>query len=53
MVADAAAIKQVSMDGTHGLVVDSGAYVHVCPKSSAHSRDFASTAGMLATFGLR
>ena len=35
MVADAVAINQLSMDGAHSLVVDSGAYVHVCPKSYA------------------
>ena len=35
MIADAVAINQLSMDGAHSLVVDSGAYVHVCPKSSA------------------
>ena len=35
MVADAVAINQLSMDGAHSLVVDSGAYVHVCPKSCA------------------
>ena len=35
MVADAVAINQLSMDGAHNLVVDSGAYVHVCPKSYA------------------
>ena len=35
MVADGMAIHQLSMDGAHSLVVDSGAYVHVCPKSYA------------------
>ena len=35
MVADGVAINQLSMDGAHSLVVDSGAYVHVCPKSCA------------------
>ena len=35
MVADAAAINWLSMDGAHSLIVDSGAYVHVCPKSFA------------------
>ena len=35
MIADAMTIKQLSMDGTHRLVVDSGASVHVCPKSYA------------------
>ena len=35
MVADAVAINQLSMDGDHSVVVDSGAYVHVCPKSYA------------------
>ena len=35
MVADAVAINQLSMDGAHSLVVDSGAHVHVCPKSYA------------------
>ena len=35
MVADAVAINQLSTDGAHSLVVDSGAFVHVCPKSYA------------------
>ena len=35
MIADAMSINQLSMDGAHSLVVDSGAYVHVCPKSYA------------------
>ena len=35
LVADAVAINQLSMDGAHCLVVDSGAYVHVCPKKFA------------------
>ena len=35
MIADAVAINQLSMDGAHSLVVDSRAYVHVCPKSCA------------------
>ena len=35
MVADAVAITQLYMDGAHSLVVDSGANVHVCPKSYA------------------
>ena len=35
MIADAMSINQLSMDGAHSLVVDSGAYVHVCPKSCA------------------
>ena len=35
MVADAVAINQLSMDGTHSLVAESRAYVHVCPKSYA------------------
>ena len=35
MVADAVAINQLSMDGAHSLVVDSGASVHVCSKSYA------------------
>ena len=35
MIADAMTINQLSMDGAHSLVVDSGAYVHVCPKSYA------------------
>ena len=34
-VADAVAINQLSMDGAHSLVVDSGANVPVCPKSYA------------------
>ena len=34
-VADAVALKQRSMDGGHSLVVDSAAYVQVCPKSYA------------------
>ena len=33
MIADAMLINQLSMDGAHTLVVGSGAYVHVCPKS--------------------
>ena len=33
MVADSMTIEQLSMDGAHSLVVDSGAHVHVCPKS--------------------
>ena len=35
MVADAVATNQLSMDGAHSLVVNSGAYVHACPKSYA------------------
>ena len=35
MNADAMSINQLSMDGAHSLVVDSGSYVHVCPKSYA------------------
>ena len=35
MVADSMTIEQLSMDGAHSLVVDSGAHVHVCPKSYA------------------
>ena len=35
MVADSMTIEQLSMDGAHSLVVDSGAHVHVCPKSCA------------------
>ena len=35
MVADSMTIEQLSMDGAHSLVVDSGAHVHVCPKSHA------------------
>ena len=35
MIADAMTIKQLSMDGTHRLVVESGASVHVCPMSDA------------------
>ena len=35
MVADAVAIDQLSMDGAHSLVVDSGAHVLVCPKNCA------------------
>ena len=35
VVADAAAINQLSMDDAHSLVVDSEAHVHVCPKSCA------------------
>ena len=35
MVADSVAINQLSMDGALSQVVDSGAYVHVCPKSYA------------------
>ena len=35
MVADAVAINQLSMDGVHSLVVYSGAFAHVCPKSYA------------------
>ena len=34
-VADAVAINQLSMDGAHSLVVDSGGNVPVCPKSYA------------------
>ena len=34
-VADVVAINQLSMDGAHSLVVDSGANVPVCPKSYA------------------
>ena len=35
MVANSMTIEQLSMDGAHSLVVDSGAHVHVCPKSYA------------------
>ena len=35
MVADSMTIEQLSTDGAHSLVVDSGAHVHVCPKSYA------------------
>ena len=35
MVADSMTIEQLSMEGAHSLVVDSGAHVHVCPKSYA------------------
>ena len=35
MVTDSVAINQLFMDGSHSLVVDSGASVHVCPKSYA------------------
>ena len=35
MVADSMTIEKLSMDGAHSLVVDSGAHVHVCPKSYA------------------
>ena len=35
MFADSMTIEQLSMDGAHSLVVDSGAHVHVCPKSYA------------------
>ena len=35
MVADSMTIEQLFMDGAHSLVVDSGAHVHVCPKSYA------------------
>ena len=41
MVADSMTIEQLSMDGAHSLVVDSGAHVHVCPKSYA-THDFCS-----------
>ena len=34
-VADAVAINKHCMEGAHSLVVHSGAYVHVCPKSFA------------------
>ena len=33
MIAEAVAINQLSMNGADILVVESGAYVHVCPKS--------------------
>ena len=33
MIARAVAINQISMDGAHSLVVNSGAYVDVCPRS--------------------
>ena len=35
MVADSVAINQLSMDGSHSLVADSGASVLVCPESYA------------------
>ena len=35
MIADSMTIEQLSMDGAHSLVVDSGAHVHVCPRSYA------------------
>ena len=35
MIAEAMTINQLSWDGAHSLVVDSGAHVHVCPKSHA------------------
>ena len=35
VVADAVAINQLSMDGAHSLVVDSGTCVHECPTSYA------------------
>ena len=35
VVADAVAINQLSVDGSHSLVVDSGAHVHVCRESYA------------------
>ena len=35
MVTDSVAIYQFSMDGSHSVVVDSAASVHVCPKSYA------------------
>ena len=35
MVADSMTIEQLSMDGARSLVVDSGAHVHLCPKSYA------------------
>ena len=41
MVADSVAIKQLSMDGAHSLVVDSRAFVYVCSTSCATHRDFA------------
>ena len=34
-IADATLINQLFMDGAHSMVVDSGAYVHVCPKNYA------------------
>ena len=66
MIADAMSIYQLSMDGAHSLVVDSGAYVHVCPKiHAAHATlqslperwrglDFRSASGkMLKVWGMR
>ena len=35
MIAEAMTINQLSWDGAHSLVVESGAHVHVCPKSYA------------------
>ena len=35
MVADPASTNKLSMGGSHSLVVDSGAYVHVRPNSYA------------------
>ena len=66
MVADSMTIEQISMDGAHSLVVDSGAHVHVCPKSYAthatlqslperwRGLDFRSASGkMLKVWGMR
>ena len=35
MIAEAMTVNQSSWNGAHSLVVDSGAYAHVCPKSYA------------------
>ena len=41
------AINQLSMDGAHSLVVDSGVYVHLCPKSCATGLDLRSASGTM------
>ena len=51
MVADAVAINQLSMDGAHSLVVDSGVCVHVCPKKRMPlTRRLQALSDMLARF---
>ena len=40
MVANAVEVNQLSMDGAHSLVVDSGASVRLCPKSYATHATF-------------